>query len=178
MDLTPRAPSAGPTGGLGDAFPAPIKIRLTNACERTGRVGKERDGRRDGLDLWTWYVLSWSWSATRPNKNQCSGAPHIVADLVLVLMFSITSATYYIVEQVILEECDDALSKRSNVPIGKDGVYHLPCLLETLLDHRPLWAELSSYLLPVVTKKDPTLLFRKSHSSTCPSSLAFAKWTR
>ena len=50
--------------------------------------------------------------------------------------------------QVILKECDDALSKRSNVTIRKDRVYHLLNLLETPLDHRPLWAELSSYLLP------------------------------
>ncbi len=27
MDLTPRAPSAGPTGGVGAAFPAAIRIR-------------------------------------------------------------------------------------------------------------------------------------------------------
>ena len=77
--------------------------------------------------------------------------------------------------QVILKECDDALSKRSDVPIRKDRVCHLLSLLETPLDHRPLWAELSSYLLPVATKKDPTLLFRKSQSSTLPSSFAIAK---
>lgn len=77
--------------------------------------------------------------------------------------------------QVILKECNNAFSKRSNVPIRKDCVYHLLSLLETPLDHCPLRAELSSYLFPVAAKENPTLLFRKSQSSTHPSSLAFAK---
>lgn len=67
----------------------------------------------------------------------------------------------YIVEQVILKECDNTLAKRRNITIRKDGVYHLLGLLETPLDHRPLCAELSSYLLPVATKNRPYLTVSK-----------------
>ena len=84
-------------------------------------------------------------------------------------------AQHTLLSQVILKECDDISSERSNITIHKDRVYHLLSLLETPLDHRPLWAELSSHLLPVVMEKNPTLLFRKSQSSIPPSSFAIAK---
>lgn len=136
--------------------------------------GRTRKWTDDQMNLTFGHgALSLSLTGSAKLLRYCIGQTRIN-----LLLNTSPSSAMYTIEQVVLKECDDASSKRSNVPIRKDGVYHVLSLFETPLDHRPLWAELSSHLLPVATKEDPTLLFRKSHNNTCPSSLAFAKWTR
>lgn len=122
----------------------------------TVRVDKERTD--DEVDLTFGHGTQW----TRPGRvlGSCVGQTRNNLRLRSDIQHGPFS-TAYIIEQVILKERDDVLSKRRNVRICKDRVYHLLRLLETPLDHRSLWVELSSYLLPVATEKGPYLTVSK-----------------
>src|ERR1700735_1518791 len=54
IDLTPRAPSAGPTGGVGAAFPAPIRRRY--GCILMSATTEEKS-RPDALQAERWPCL-------------------------------------------------------------------------------------------------------------------------